>query len=485
MDRIDAPVLDATLRRLGRRELRRRRDATLTRTVAATLVAAAIVAAWRIGDRIAGIEPMPVKGGIALVVLVLVAGLVATAIASVRRSRQDLARDIDRRLGLDDRVASALAVASGRVSSRLAALVVEDAESMLETHAAHVDAAFPGRADDFATRFPRRLAKFAAAVILAAIAAELLTFDGPIRILPGRPSDEGAPEPETPPTEAAPEKHGGETRPRDEPAKSPGKTEERPKDEPEPAPAGDVHVAIRMSKDEYGPKEPVTATVSAGATGELRGASEFDVRVSVDGREADTGADLRVDPSRPEGDRVEIDLRKVPGLRLPAGEHVAVARLTTRTTHEEHVSEPVKFRTLPDDPKDDPNKDKNDKSPKPQPKEPPPPEKKPPPPEPRPGDPSKKDRQPNPPPPPLPPVATQKQVVVPLFREGEQVKKHGLFLVLDPGGGDEGAPEKKPLGEALPDAARRAEAAVDRAGVRDEDRDLVRRYFELLDELRK
>ena len=54
------------------------------------------------------------------------------------------------------------------------------------------------------------------------------------------------------------------------------------------------------------------------------------------------------------------------------------------------------------------------------------------------------------------------------------------MLVLDSGGGDRRPPVPRPLGEVLPDARRRAEDAVDRAGVRARDRDLVRRYFERL-----
>src|SRR5204863_8350064 len=121
-----------------------------------------------------------------------------------------------------------------------------------------------------------------------------------------------------------------------------------------------------------------------------------------------------------------------PGLKLEPGEHAARARLTTRSTHEEHFSEPVKFRIRP--PKND-DKDGGDKSPKqkekPQPQQP----------QPKSGDPKKEPPPPksdgNPPP---PPAVLDKKVVVPLFGEGEEVKKHGLVLVLDPGGGIETPP---------------------------------------------
>jgi len=240
-----------------------------------------------------------------------------------------------------------------------------------------------------------------------------------------------------------------------------------------------LRVTVTMTKDVFGAKEPVTATIAAVATGDLPGASEFDLRIGVDGGDEDTGVVLRVDPSRPAGDRAEIDLRRVPGLKLAAGEHVAVARITTRTTHEEHVSEPVKFRIEAEEGPDD-KKDKGGGTPPPQ-KSPPPP---PPPHGQGPGD-AKKDPQQTPPAPPLPPVALDRKVVTPLFGEGDEVKKKGLVLVLDPGGGDAGAPVRKPLEDALPDAKRRAEAAVDRSRLRDDDKDLVRRYFDLLGRLRR
>ena len=137
----------------------------------------------------------------------------------------------------------------------------------------------------------------------------------------------------------------------------------------------------------------------------------------------------------------------------------------------------MKFRIRP--PKDD----KDENRPK---KDPPPKRKAVPQPEPRSGDPDKKQDEPNQPgPPPPPPASLEKKVVVPLFGEGETVHKKGLVLVLDPGGGTDALPTRRPIDEALERAKRRAEEAVDRAGVRAEDRDLVRRYFELLEALRR
>jgi hypothetical protein len=264
--------------------------------------------------------------------------------------------------------------------------------------------------------------------------------------------------------------------------KKPDEPEAQKPDEPEPKqqPEGDIRVAMRMAKDEYDDKEPVACAVAAAATGDISRPRTFDLRVAVDGVEVDTGVELTVDPARPEGDRTELDLLQVPGLKLAAGEHVARAKLTTRTSHEEHASEPVKFTIRP--PKDD---DKNDGNapPKPKPKPKPDPQQQPQ--QPPPPEPEKKKDEPAAQAPVPPPPATDKHVVTPLFGEGDTVKKHGLVLVLDPGGGTETPPVTRPLGDALPDAKRRAEEAVDRARVSAEDRELVRRYFDLLEELRK
>jgi hypothetical protein len=484
---LSAPTLDDTLRRLLARERSRRRDAALSRTFAATAIAAVLVAAWRIFDRVMGREPIPVAWALTLVALTALVGVAFAARAATCRSESEMAREVDRRLGLQDRATAALTILRGAATSRLAAFVVVDAENALQVAAPRIDAAFPSKPAQRVTAVTRWTAKIALVLVALAVLAELLTVGGPIHWLPGLSRDGGEPSVLVPPTKDAPHRDGKAPERPSEPDKPP-KPDDPPKPETpkHPTPTGNVQVAIKPTKEEFEFDEPITAAVSATATGEIAGPRVFDLRVSVDGVEVDTGVEMRVDPSRPEGDHADLDLRKVPGLTIAAGEHVARARLATRTTHDEYESAPAKFRVKAKK-SDDDDKKNDDKAgaPKPKPKPKPKPEEQPPQPQPQPNDPSKKQDQPPTAGAPPPPPALDKKVVVPLFGEGEEVKKRGLVLVLDPGGGIETPPKERPLDEALPDARRRAESAVDRAGVRDEDRELVRRYFDLLEGLRK
>ncbi len=474
-DRLSADYLDATLERLVRRERRRNRDAAIRRTIVAACLAVVTLAAWRIFDRVMAREPLPVAWAVALAAMVVIVGLAFVVRGAVGRSRADMAREVDRRLGLHDRASAAWAVARGGVRSGLAAFVVRDAEAALRGAGARVDEAFPLRAERRVTAPVRRLATAALVVAVLALVAELLTVEGPFRLLPGIAKEGGAPTPDTPTSSEAPRRKGTGPQSEDGAKPTPPDAPPKPEDPKQQPPEGGIRVALKMTKEDYDADEPVTAVVAASATGEIRGARVFDVRISVDEPEADTGVRLEVDPQRPLGERSEIDLRKVPGLKLAPGEHVARARLTTRDTHEEHASLPVKFRVRP--PKDDPDEKKGDSPPKPQSK---------PKPESQPGAPEeKKDETPAEGPPPPPPPALDTHVVVPLFGEGDLVKKKGLTLVLDPSGGTETPPARRPIGEALPEAKRRAEEAVDVARLSDADRELVRRYFELLESLRR
>jgi hypothetical protein len=473
---LDAPLLVATLERLLDRERRRARDAALRRTSAATALAVLVVALWRIADRVIGREPMPATRALLLVALVAAVGLAFALRGARGRSDGEMAREVDRRLGLEDRASAALAVVRGGADSRLAGFVVRDAEESLTAAGGRVDDVFPAKAAPRDTAPVRWLRRAAAAVALLAVFAELLTIGGPIRLLPGI-SGGGEESAVVPPDERAPpgtHRRPGRDRPDapEDPAKEP--EEKEPDRTKPPEPEGDVRVVLRMAKDEFDDKEPVEGEVLAASTGGPVAARTYDVRISVDGVEADTGAEVTVDAAQPQGGRAELDLRKVPGLKLAPGEHVARARLTTRTSHEEHASEPVKFVIRPPK-KDDGSNGGGPPKPKPKPK---------PDPNSQSGQPEKKE-EPAAQAPPLPPPETEKHVVTPLFGEGDLVKKKGLVLVLDPGGGTAGPPSQKPLADVLPDAKRRAEEAVDLARVPAEDRDLVRRYFELLEELRK
>ena len=472
-----APLLLDTIDRLLARERRRRRDASLRRALIATTLAVVIVALWRVGDRIYAREPIPVKYAAYLVAVVFVVGVVMTVRRSAGGNAVSMAREIDRRLGLADRASSALAIVRGGTDSRLASFVLQDAETAIGDAAPRIDAHFPVAARRRRLLTVRRLGIAALIAIALALLAELLTVGGPFKWLPGASPDETR-DPVDDPEHEKPGPGGG-----DEKGKGPDRPEPKPEPEDEPKPAdakGDVRVTLRMAKEEYGPDEPVAATVNAAGTAPLPGASSFDVRISVDDEEIDAGASVDIDPTRPGGTSADLDISKIPGLDLAPGEHVARARLTTRTDREEHVSPPVKFRMRERDKNQGDDDQKKPPPPKPEPK--PNPQDQP---KPQAQPPEQKGGEQKPPPPPPPPPQLDRKVVMPLFGEGELVKKKGPVLVLDPGGGTEAPPERRPIAEALPEAKKRAESAVDQARLSEADRELIRRYFELLEALRK
>jgi hypothetical protein len=69
---------------------------------------------------------------------------------------------------------------------------------------------------------------------------------------------------------------------------------------------------------------------------------------------------------------------------------------------------------------------------------------------------------------------------MPLFREGETVKKEGFALVPDPRAPAGSPPRRVPLSEAADGLDPRPEAAVPVERLDPEDRETVRRYFDLL-----
>jgi hypothetical protein len=465
-----APALEETLRRLAARERRGNRRAALRRALAATALALLVVAAWRAADRVLGREPMPLAWALALVGVAACVGVVAVLRAAAGRGEEAIARAIDRRLGLEDRASAALAVLRGGASSRLSGYVVADADAAVRGAQHRVDALFPERSAAGAGFLARWALRGALAAVVLALLAELIGLAPLVRRPgstpgPGDPSPEAGEEGEAPPEEPgsgpgpAPAGEGGDaTRP----------PEPESRKDPEPADAS-VQVTLRMTKDEYGPDEPIEAFVAAAPNGAGGGARTFDVRISVDGIEADTGALLRVAPDAKDGESVTIDLRRVPGLRIGPGERTARARLVTRTDREEHGSEEARFRVRgPEEPQGEGPKGEE---PKPEPK-----------PQGRESRPEPEEKPPESAPPP-PPASTERKVVVPLFGEGELVRKKGPVLVLDPRGGSEGPPKRARVEDALPDARRRAEESVDVARLPDADRELVRRYFELLESL--
>src|SRR5262249_32705077 len=134
------------------------------------------------------------------------------------------------------------------------------------------------------------------------------------------------------------------------PPTAPERAPETPPDEraaDEPA-AGDVRVALKLAKTEFGAHEAVGAGVAAAPTGKLARDRPLDVRIRLDGKDFDSGIELHLDAAHAEGERVDFDLRHVPGLTLAPGEHTAVALATDRTSRETRRSAPVKFRIKPD-----------------------------------------------------------------------------------------------------------------------------------------
>src|SRR5437667_259524 len=73
-EKLAAPVLDETIARVLRRERRRRRNAAFVRTAAVLALATALVAVWRVVNRVEGTQPLPL-GLAAAIVLALFAEL--------------------------------------------------------------------------------------------------------------------------------------------------------------------------------------------------------------------------------------------------------------------------------------------------------------------------------------------------------------------------------------------------------------------------
>jgi hypothetical protein len=457
-----ARALDAALAR-ARRRLRLRRV-----VVAGTLWVAAVVVLAAVGGILAAAAPFvgaPEFGREALTAIgaVAAAALAAWTVFLLSRpvAASRAARELDRRLELDDAVASAVAVRELERVTPLGRRVLVEAEEALAAASPRLERAFPLAPTPRAGVWLLRATALAALLwCLALVAASLPELSGtPNAGRPGiddvvgggdlvplgaeSPDEEGErPEPPGKPPEAEPDE--------------PQKPEEEPEPEPEPdAPREPpIRARVRTSKAEYASHEPVLAVVSAVPTIELKGDATYDVRIVLDKNECDTGLALDVSPSRPEPTARALSLGELPPPmpKLQPGEHELKAVLVPRGG-----GKPIETETV-----------REGQPPKPPPPKPPP---------------KQQGGEKDPPPgePPLPPPELDKKVVMPLFREGERVEKKGAVLVLDPSGGPSRPPRKRPLGEALPGAKQRAEQAVDRARLDEEDRELVRRYFEGLE----
>ncbi len=486
------------------------------RLVAATLVWIAAVGGALILALVASATPYVRLSSDLVFAGALLAVLGLAAVAAYgwlwRPAPEELARRLDSDLGLEDRVASALAALGSSSASPLAPLVVQDAADAVEV-ALGTDAAPLRRALPLApTRRVWRWAVRAAFLAVSVVAAVLILRAVPelppgafqwIGIRPGASETEAGDEEsdeETPDAAGEPETDPDS----DEKPKGPGAEEDvapEVPDEPEPVPpepaaVEPARVRVRFARDAYKAGEPIPAVISAVPTGEAGLPPMYRVDLEVDGVRTPTALRLTVSREVPEGVAEAIDLRTLPRLwpNLEGGTHEAIAHLVplgrdTSVTGDPVTSEPQEFRVEGDpgggggsspDPDPEPQEQPQD-SPNPDPEQ--SPEGAPPPQEPPPltGGTGEGDGEPPPPHASLPPPPERERVaVLPLFGEGDEVEKLGDVLVLEPGGGEGSAVEPKPLSVALPAARRRAETQLSRAGVRPGDRELLRRYFDAL-----
>jgi hypothetical protein len=489
--------LDAHLSRAARRVRTRRLVVTLSVTgIALGVVGAAIASYEAVLVHAETGEPGLLTSP--LLPAVLLAGvLVAVGVAWTRGvSRTDLAREVDRRLGLADRTASALAVGGGQVQSVLGERLMVETAERLDAVAGELDAAFPARPRGSLLTLLRAASIVVALWVAVILAGRLLGSGGggrSVDLLPGTtPPPVEIDEPGTAEAEALPPDTGDDPATEDEeeePEPEPEATP--PEDEPEPEPqaprppAGPLATAeLVLSAEEFDEGDSVLSLAVGRPGAGLGDARGFTVSVEVDGKVLGTGRSMALAPSHSDGEILPVRIGRLPGgpEALKPGQHEAVLVLEPEGGGEAVRSEPKTFRIRggedggggggtppPPPPTPDPE------SPEP---EPPPPEEE------QPEDGGGEDEGP-PPEAEMPdlPHETEQKVVVPLFDDGPEIAKVGPRLVLVPGGAPDDPPKRMPLDEALEEAQCRAESAIDRAGVRESDRELVRRYFERLRKL--
>jgi len=418
---------------------------------------------------------------------ILLLGVLAAAVRAWTTgvSRDRLAREVDRRLGLADRTSSALAVAGGHVISSLGTRLLVETSERLDAASATLDEAFPAR--------PRRslmaLLRAGSIAVAAWVAVILLShfvgsggggtsFDQ----LPGTAPEaadtgDAEPAPEPPPPD---ESDDPEPEPDVEPEPEPDTPEPEP-EPPQPPPGPLATAELVLSAEEFDEGDALL-TLAVGKPGAgLTAPRGFTIAIEVDGQPLGTGKSVALSPAEAGGGIVPIRIGRLPGgpEALRPGQHEAVLVLEPEGGGEAIRSEQKSFRIRGGD-----DGGGGGGSPPPPPDQ-PEPEPEPAPPEEQPPDEGggEEEEEPAEGEDPELPAETEKKIVVPLFDEGLEVEKIGPRLVLVPGGGPDDPPRRVPLEEALADAQRRAEAAVDRAGVRAADRELVRRYFERLRKL--
>ena len=495
--------IDAHLQRAAQRVRARRLVVTLSSGGLLVAVVGAITASWEAWLVVSGGDANVAGVAAPFRVAIVIGLVVACAVAWTRGvSRATLARDVDQRLGLADRTATAVALANGTVTSALRDRVLADTSAALDAAGIELERAFPA-SPRRATLHLLRAASVAVAIWVAIVlASRFVGSGGGGQTLPGLPGTAPVPAetadgdpgtglpPDTPDQEPEPEPGAPEgTEP--EPA-PPDPDVVQPEDpeipEPEAPPAGPQATAqLVLSATEFDPGDDILTLAVAKPGAGLTAPKGFVLSVEVDGTVLRTGDKAALDPGEARGTLSPLRLGRLAGAEdvLKPGEHEAVLLLEPEGGGAVVRSEPVKFKIRGDKPGDG-----DGQPPPPDPSQPPPqPEQPPEPPPPPPAQPEQPeagggDEQPpdEGDPPPMP-EKTERKVVVPLFGEGEEIEKIGPRLVLVPGGGPESPPRRVPLEEAWDEAQKRAESFVDRAGVRAEDRDLVRRYFERLRKL--
>ncbi len=489
-------ALDACVRRV-----RRRRMAVAATTAGVSLAAiGAAAAAWGTLGPFIGLGAPGPRASVVLRVaaLALAVGLVVRS-ATRGVSRAHVARTVDDQLGLADRIAAATAVLAGAAAGGLGDRVVADAAERLSARDGELASAFPARPP----RYVGWMARGALVLIcvwlglvglshLVPAGDRGLPVAGVVGELPlpggGEDSAERDAEPETDP-DAAPESVPDEVP--DAPA---GMDDPEPEPDDEPVSTDPLAtVSLTLSARDIGPREDVLAIVKGEPAPGLTARRELQVRIELDGEPIETDESVVLSPADASGDHAIVRLRTLADAvpLLTPGEHEVVAVLTPADGRgPEARSAPQRFRVRAEGEGGGAGGEQTGGgTPPPTPNTPPP---TPPEPQPEPQPEAQPEAGPEPtaggggedPPPEADPLelpeTTQLAVVVPLFGEGDEVEKTGKRLVLEPGGGPAEKPRSVPLVEALPEARRRAEGAVDRANVRAVDRALVRRYFERL-----
>ena len=316
---------------------------------------------------------------VALAALLLF-GLCACVWALIRPIPADeIARELDRRMELGDRAATAVAVLRGQVTSPLAEHVIEDAERTLRVALPGVRAAFPARPGRTTLRQIKRLTILVAVVVVGAwIAGELpggapfswgllgkgTGADAPIPVpaagqnLDSGPTGSETSTPPDPDDDSAGDDSGddsgqgtAETPPNglDPNVRDPDvpAAPDQPQ-EPEGEREAGARVTVTPQFERFRQQDPVIVVVSAFPTVDLTQATTYRLELTLDGRSISTDRRVRVDPERPAGAAEMLDLSTLPeaAAALTPGEHTLTATAVPDDGSRPGTSQPVTFHVL-------------------------------------------------------------------------------------------------------------------------------------------